>query len=297
MGTSGDVTMTNLKSATGIADDRLSAHHPNGAGNATAMSDFFVPGLGVYKDSDGDSAQEFVASWKEVNVPVGGGFCDALLCNGDTFIIGIEIHDAPAPGGYPDDDGSHDEPTDLGEHVIDAVMLGGSAWTINTQNCTVLSTTVQTDGQGTPVQVNYELEVTGYDFVDVDGRWEDGGYNKDMVHYDQTISYTTSDVESSVPTIDVTAPDSDTCCPTTINLNIQENDPLNQVDPEFYIDWGDGQTTVTQNTTPNHQYFGTGNYTVTVEMYDLNDGGYDGGAGTVVDTDSDLTEITSDGAN
>lgn len=43
---SAEITMTALKGATGIADDRLSAHHPNGAGNETAFSDFFVFDIG-----------------------------------------------------------------------------------------------------------------------------------------------------------------------------------------------------------------------------------------------------------
>lgn len=46
MGVNGTITMTNLKSATGIADDRLSAHHPNGAGNETAMGDFLTDAIG-----------------------------------------------------------------------------------------------------------------------------------------------------------------------------------------------------------------------------------------------------------
>lgn len=48
MGINGDVTMTALKAATGIADDRLSAHHPNGAGNTVAMGDFLVGAVGRY---------------------------------------------------------------------------------------------------------------------------------------------------------------------------------------------------------------------------------------------------------
>lgn len=46
MGTGGDITMTNLKSATGIADDRLSAHRPNGAGNQTKFGDFLITDIG-----------------------------------------------------------------------------------------------------------------------------------------------------------------------------------------------------------------------------------------------------------
>jgi len=46
MGVDGDITISNLKSATSIADDRLSAHHPNGAGNTTAMGDFLTDRIG-----------------------------------------------------------------------------------------------------------------------------------------------------------------------------------------------------------------------------------------------------------
>jgi hypothetical protein len=41
-------TVTNLKAATGIADDRLSAHNPNGTGNLTAISDFLIDAVGIY---------------------------------------------------------------------------------------------------------------------------------------------------------------------------------------------------------------------------------------------------------
>lgn len=39
-------TITALKGATGIADNRLSAHHPNGPGVRTAVSDFWVSDIG-----------------------------------------------------------------------------------------------------------------------------------------------------------------------------------------------------------------------------------------------------------
>jgi hypothetical protein len=48
MGTNGTNTITALKAATGIADDRLSAHHPNGTGNPTAIGDFLVDAVGRY---------------------------------------------------------------------------------------------------------------------------------------------------------------------------------------------------------------------------------------------------------
>jgi len=55
MGTSADITMTNLKSATGIADDRLSVHHPNGAGNQTKFGDFLVSNFGGNLDPGTDN--------------------------------------------------------------------------------------------------------------------------------------------------------------------------------------------------------------------------------------------------
>lgn len=55
MGTSADITMTNLKSATGIADDRLSAHHPSGAGNQTKFGDFLVENFGGNLDPGSDN--------------------------------------------------------------------------------------------------------------------------------------------------------------------------------------------------------------------------------------------------
>jgi hypothetical protein len=45
-------TVTNLKAATGVADDRLSAHNPNGAGNLTAMSDFLIDAVGIWDSAN-----------------------------------------------------------------------------------------------------------------------------------------------------------------------------------------------------------------------------------------------------
>jgi hypothetical protein len=46
MGVNGDVTMTNLSTATGIGSNKLSFHHPNGKGNTTAMGDFLTDRIG-----------------------------------------------------------------------------------------------------------------------------------------------------------------------------------------------------------------------------------------------------------
>lgn len=60
MGVNGTITRTNLKGATGIADDRLSAHHPNGAGNQTAMGNFLITDFGRFIGSP---------EWTETRVP------------------------------------------------------------------------------------------------------------------------------------------------------------------------------------------------------------------------------------
>lgn len=53
MGANGTVTMTELKTATGIADDRLSAHNPGGTGNPTKMSDFLIDAIGNRQENLG----------------------------------------------------------------------------------------------------------------------------------------------------------------------------------------------------------------------------------------------------
>lgn len=52
MGKAGDITLSNLKSATGIADDRLSAHNPSGPGNTTSLGDFLIDNIGRFDSSN-----------------------------------------------------------------------------------------------------------------------------------------------------------------------------------------------------------------------------------------------------
>jgi hypothetical protein len=50
MPTSDDTSISALKGATGVADDRLSAHNPNGTGNQTKIGDFIINALGGNTD-------------------------------------------------------------------------------------------------------------------------------------------------------------------------------------------------------------------------------------------------------
>jgi hypothetical protein len=55
MGYDGTVNISSLKNATGINDNRLSAHNPNGAGNNTKFGDFLVDNLGGNTTPDTDN--------------------------------------------------------------------------------------------------------------------------------------------------------------------------------------------------------------------------------------------------
>lgn len=55
----GKYTITNLKNATGIADDRLSSHAPSGPGVETSFSDFVCKGLGRVDGTDGDGSLNY----------------------------------------------------------------------------------------------------------------------------------------------------------------------------------------------------------------------------------------------
>jgi hypothetical protein len=290
----GTNTIDRLKAATGIADDRLSAHHPNGAGNQTKTSDFFIGGVGSWKDVDDDTVEEFVPEWTEEAVPVtSGGDCPdglggtAQLCNGDEFEIAIE---AQFGGTFS-----------TKSFGIEQVLIDGNGLSYSLNGCTLLSRTVTTGTSSSYKKIIHRFEVTGYDLVEADVVFDDGGYNSDATHYGQSIQYDNSDVETSDPTIDqFTVEDEDTCCPTDpVTWSYLIRDPIDTVGTEgYWIDWGDGTTeTWTENDPdPSHEYIGTGNYTVTMELYtdpDQNDRANN----SPFDTATETVEVTSGGQN
>lgn len=275
MGVDGDVTMTNLKSATGIADDRLSAHHPNGTGNTTAMGDFFVPGLGAYRDVDSDPEQEFVAEWVEVAAPSQDNAsssdpADPALDVGDYFKIKVQLHDTVAVGGYPDyDDANKTTPIIVGDYW-DQLVGNGIQYVFN--NCQIVTETLDK----TANEIILELEVTGFDSVSAKVEMDhDGGYNKDAVHYDSSlanISYSNSDVQSSTPAIGTN--DAGGTFKALCTDNNTYNPSLDLYEPQgnvtgYYIVWGDGQTDSWSSGSgvPGHCYVSTGTYNITVEQY------------------------------
>lgn len=122
----GTYTMTNLKSATGIADDRLSAHHPNGAGNEVAFSDFVGKAIGnlsktgveerlipitLYQGSANKASGSYDSNdnWKFDNI--------TGIRPGVEFTIFIEAYNG---GG------------DLGDFFIGEILLGGKQLTKDT---------------------------------------------------------------------------------------------------------------------------------------------------------------------
>lgn len=82
------ITITNLKAATSIADDKLSAHNPNGSGNVTAMSDFLVDAIGIW-----DSANAQWLQTLERESP------DGTYEDGDTFKLYFQVERADLPSG------------------------------------------------------------------------------------------------------------------------------------------------------------------------------------------------------
>jgi len=265
MGKDGDVTNTALKSATNINDSRLSGHHPNGPGNQTQMSDFFVGGIGSWKDVDDDTVEEFVKEWTEEAVPVtSGGDCpdgqggNAQLCIGDRFEIAIEVEEG--------DDGTG------GEHAVDQVIFGGDALNYVLTNCELKNRTVETGTSSSYKKIVHEFEVTGADLVEADVTYNDGGYNNDATHYNESIQYDNTDVQTSEVVVEVSDASVDGICSDDVNYtpNITVNDPEDKVGTEgYYIDWGDGNTETWSegDGTPSHCYASTGTYTVEVELY------------------------------
>jgi hypothetical protein len=215
MGVNGSNTVDRLKAATGIADDRVSAHHPNGTGNETAMGDFFVTAIGravgrsYYDQGNVTDGSSNPPAWdKNLSIPNGNsvsglstlpsgksGSLDSSgtwtldssnFQQGETFWVRVDMN-----GG------------DFARQQVVMKRLTVS----QTLNCNILN---RVDGtvNGNDV-IDFEVEVDGYDSVAIDFQYNDGGYNSDAIHYYDSsestpdlIEFTTSTVETATPHLD-----------------------------------------------------------------------------------------------
>jgi len=182
MGVNGDITMTNLKAATGIADDRLSAHHPSGAGNETAMGDFLITDIG-YLGGDGDTTTLEATNSGAYNPP-----------DSDHSIPGSQI--PVIVDVYPDPvAGTCLWPESIGTVASSLPVTSSTRMSLSARNVTG----ARSDN---PVRMEIVFDVTGLDSCDCTLKLQDG-LNTDIANYDTALDYSTSDVvaASDVPLI------------------------------------------------------------------------------------------------
>lgn len=197
----GTYTLSNLKNATGIADDRLSAHHPNGAGNTTSLGDFAVEDIGW--DNDGDTFIENLqfsskSIYKLPCVEVNGSDSNAAgSYNGsvwqfsnssvelspnfrDSLKLRVDVEALP----------------DLGDFFVDQIFSDASNWTFSGGNLAFNTLTKVDDST-----LEIEIDVTGYGSVaSFEATFADG-LNDAMPHYNETLGFQTSEIRSATPVI------------------------------------------------------------------------------------------------
>lgn len=175
MGTNGTVTVSNLKAATGIADDRISAHHPNGAGNTTAMGDFLIDAIGRYDSSNG----VFVTDLNRV----GSGVL-AQGTQNDTFEVDIDYQ---FPAGAS---GVHWR-EQIGFRKVTGTSASGGLSTIGS-DFNELSRSAVSGGSSQPGNtVRVKCEVAGFSNIVFNAELK-GGLNNDATNHATLLIYDAS---------------------------------------------------------------------------------------------------------
>lgn len=151
MGVNGTNTISVLKQATGINDNRLSAHHPNGVGSETSFGMFHINGFDATELDDKDVGSPYV---------------------GDTFHVWMR-----PPSGYT-------QITDVNRgdaSVIGPMLANGPTLDVDTD---ALSTFQSADydvhiGDG-DLGIKLTFEAVDWGNAVVRARWDDAGINSDM---------------------------------------------------------------------------------------------------------------------
>jgi hypothetical protein len=153
MSTFGTHTISNLKSATGIADDRLSAHHPNGTGNETAKSEFITSKVGM---PYGPQPDNWKGEIELVSVP-------ACLGPGNRFTVrtyaDVDLPGIPAQPSVTD--------THYGQQILKRLVSNSLSVTNAARKSLTVGRSSNIEGNRV-VYIDAEYEVTGYGVSDVD---------------------------------------------------------------------------------------------------------------------------------
>lgn len=232
MGANGTVNMTTLKGATGISDDRLSAHHPDGAGNRTKFGDFFIDG---YTAGSGE---------------FDGGDVPSNLQAGDQFSLYL----------LPPSGTSSIPSSTATDSVVGRVFFeDGDVWHwVALQNVKEVDRNWNaTSSDGTLDAFEFVFEVTDAGGLNVHGYWNDGGYNSDATGYGEEVSWGGS---ATLPDPEITgwnasnqtSQDYQSGDCLVVNLNGSWNQDGSSADFDILIerwhqsDWDNGPTTTAE---------------------------------------------------
>jgi len=191
MAENGDVSISTLKEATGINDNRLSAHNPEGA--ETKFEDFFVDAVGDVQD---DNSVELGIAFVE---HLGGKDLTDQWQKGEEVILRWECKGVEGT--------NHD---DRGAFFIRQCCFGQQSFTLTLNDFGLLDERDKpsADGLATVREYRMKLEITGYDSVLAAIRFDaDNGFNGDATGHDSNVSsgrheFFYNDVRSSKPEIE-----------------------------------------------------------------------------------------------
>lgn len=187
MAQNGDVTISNLKTATGISSNDLSDHHPSGPGVQTKMGFWFIDGLDTSNIINSGPPPE--ALFDERDVP-------SDIIEGDEFSLWV----GPKGSNVKITNSRGDEAVIQG-----TIDNGGLVQTVNLDRMQINEINFDKTIPGETVKgIELVVECTDAGSLSVVVEWDDGGYNSDTIGY-QSIRYSFSDQGYSQVNVFVTS--------------------------------------------------------------------------------------------
>lgn len=248
MGKNGNNTITALKDATGIADNRLSAHAPGGVGSEVSMVEFLIGGVGIIRDDNTiDPGLRFIEH-------KGGKSLTDEWEYGERVELAWECREILGT--------THKS---KGRAFIEAFLIDGEAVSLTLNDWFLVNQYEAANSQGLSNVRDWRLvlEIDGFDSVLAAIRYDgDGGYNNDATNHDTNIQgrheFFYNDVRSSVPEIENVYHNQLSC--DNANYEVEYTvggvwDPANKVGtPEYHWTFDDGLTATTQQKKISHIY-------------------------------------------
>jgi len=267
MAEDGNNTKTALKEATGINDNRISAHAPGGLGSEINTIEFLIDGVGVVQDDNSiDPGLRFIEHKSKKDLTDEWEY-------GERVELGWECRDITGT--------TH---KNRGRTFIKSFLIDGQAITLTLNDFLLVDEyeAAQSDGLANVRDYRIVLEIDGYDSVLAAIRYDsDGGYNNDSTNHDSNIQgrheFFYDNVRSSTPEIDDVTHTQLSCTDADYEVEYDVRqiwDPENQVGtPEYHWTFDDGTTATTQNRKISHIYESPNdNASSEVTLVDADDG-------------------------